>query len=235
VGIQSVRRDSLRSQIIRQMMELIASGQFAPSECLPPERELALQFDVSRAAVREAIGILSAQGFLEVRHGSGTYVNPVSAWNTLDPTFLLLQSEKAAIIELLEVRESLEPDIAFWAAQRATEADIAQLEQQLQADSTSTVERHVEMDTAFHQLLVQACHNRVFLVLSNSISELLHESRRRSYTHDGLPRSRYWHAEILRAIKAHDADAAREAMRQHLIQVRGELKQFIERESKLPT
>jgi len=47
-----------------------------------------------------------------------------------------------------------------------------------------------------------------------------------------LPRSRYWHVEILRAIKAHDADAAREAMHQHLIQVRGELKDFIGRDDK---
>jgi DNA-binding FadR family transcriptional regulator len=188
---------------------------------------MAQQFNVSRTAIREAVSILAAQGFLDVRHGSGTYVNPMSSWNTLDPLFLLLQGEKTTLIELLEVRESLEPTIAYLAAQRATQEDIAELEARLQPGLDVTIEKHMEMDTAFHQTLAQIAKNRVFLILYNSIGDLLRESRRRSFAPDGLARAMYWHRQILEAVKAHDPSRAREAMRQHLDQVRGELKNFI--------
>lgn len=215
VLVQTIKRSSLRDQIVRQLVELVVSGQLKPGEALPPERQLAEQLGVSRTAIREAVSIIAAQGFLDVRHGSGTFANPPELWNNLDPVVLLVKGKSAALHELMEVREYVEPTLAQLAAQRATEDDLQALEAALAlGDST---EEAAEADLNFHLLIARASGNRVFEIMLHSVADLMREVRRELFmlpatTDQALAR----HAEVLDRIRAKDAEGAFRVMQQHI-------------------
>ncbi len=83
-------------------------GTFSPGQQLPPERELALQFDVSRPSIREAIQRLEARRLLTRRQGGGTFVSE-SLWQGFsDPLLDLLSTHQEAQLDLLESRHALE-------------------------------------------------------------------------------------------------------------------------------
>ena len=92
-----------------------------------------------------------------------------------------------------------------------------------------TVEQHVDRDTAFHLAIARATHNPVLGMVLSSISEILRESRRRTFAAAGeMPRARQWHRDIYAAVAARDAQAARLAMIGHLEQVQAALSRFIQ-------
>ena len=215
-GVRSVSRNSLKHQLVRQLTEEIVSGQLEPGACLPAERQLAEQFDVSRTVVREAVSILAARGFLNVRHGSGTFINPPTLWNNLDPTVLLLQGKAAALEEMLEVRQLLEPIIARLAAQRASQADIDVLKERL-SDPAESDDEKIDADFAFHLALAEASHNHVLAIMLNSVRELMREVHRdvfmRPLAHE---QAQMRHRAILDKIQQRDEDGAFRAMQQHI-------------------
>lgn len=219
VDIRSVRRESLKDQIVRQLIELIVSGRFGTGDCLPPERELAQLFDVSRTALREAVGIVAAKGLLDVRHGSGIFVTPPEQWNSLDPILLLAKGKDSALQELMDARELLEPEIAALAAERATAEDIHQVEDNLRL--AQTVEEHMENDIQFHLALARLAQNQVLAIMLNSINVLMHEVRREIFVaRDTREQAYFRHRAILEKIKQHDVGGASEAMRLHLREAR---------------
>jgi GntR family transcriptional repressor for pyruvate dehydrogenase complex len=215
----SLQRDKLGEQISHQLLWAISDGRYPPGDRFPGERELARIFNASRIAVREAIGQLSARGIVSVQQGIGTTVNPVSKWNSLDPeVFFLLHSDRA-FAQLIEVRRIVEPESAFLAAQRITDEQVQKLRPLSVLSVDDTQEQHVERDTEFHLEIARAAQNGLLLVIFSSISNLLRESRRYTYSvHSEIPKGHRWHQEILSAIEARDAEAARRAMKGHLDQ-----------------
>src|SRR5262245_46615986 len=113
--IQSTR---IYEEIGRQVKQLIAEGRLKTGDRLPPERELAEKFVVSRTSVREALRALESLGLIEIRPGEGTFVRQVSVDALVGPLALMLPSQREAIGELFEARRVLEPAIAALAASR---------------------------------------------------------------------------------------------------------------------
>lgn len=218
---QSLQSEKLGEQISRQLLENITSGIYQAGDRLPPERELAAIFDVSRVVVREALGSLQAWGIISVRHGRGATVNPVDEWNTLDPQVLLLLHSDEAIHQLMETRRIIEPEMAALAAERITNAELEVLRAHKDLPETDTMEEHTERDINFHLQIAKATHNPVLLMVLTSTSDLLREGRRRIFTVSGeLAKARYWHQAIFDAIERRDPEAARAAMANHTEQVR---------------
>ena len=216
----SVKIDKLGEQIVRQLLRAIVDGHYHPGERLPSERDMALLFHASRIAVREAIGILNTRGIVSVRQGIGTTVNSMSEWNTLDPEVFILLHGNKAVEQLLEVRKIVEPETAFLAAQRITDEQVQKLRPLSILRENDTVGEHVERDTAYHLEIARACHNDVLVTMVSSINIFLRESRRCTYAVAGeIVQGHRWHQEILSAIEARDAEAARRAMMGHLDQV----------------
>ena len=217
---QVVQNEKLSERISHQLLQSIASGHYRPGDLLPPERDLAIAFQVSRVAVREALGSLGAKGILSVRQGRGTTVNPVEMWNTLDPEVLMLLQGDRVFDKLIEMRSILEPELAALAATNITPAEIEEMRLISDLPETDTMEQHVERDTAFHVSIARATHNPVLLIVFSSISDLLRESRRRTFSVPGaIVEARHWHHAIFDAIEKQDAEAARQAMAAHLGQV----------------
>ena len=224
---QVVRTTSLSAQISRQLLEAIFSGHYKTGEQLPSERDLALMFNTSRVAVREALGGLIAKGILSTRQGSGTIVKPIEQWNTLDPMILLLRDGDSAFDQLHEVRRIIEPESCSLAAERIRPEEIEALRSLAELPLTDTIEQHVDRDIRFHAAIARATKNTVLQIVQSSITDLLRESRRRSFLVPGeLALARQWHKTIFTAIERHDSAGARQAMVEHLSQVRHSLDSY---------
>lgn len=221
-----IKSARLYEQIVERIQESITSGSLRAGEKLPPERELAEQFNVSRTAVREAVKALREKGLVEIRRGRGTFVSDVSdsTRDIVRGSFDLLMRVEAryALDNLLEVRAMLEPQIAAMAAEKAVETDIAALEEAVETmdSALDDAELFIRADHEFHLILARATQNVLIPVLIDAVVELLMEQRARIFNVEGGPeRGQFHHKHILATVKQKDPVAAREAMEAHLEQV----------------
>lgn len=223
--IQPVTRQRLYEKVADQIQGLIASGSLAAGDRLPNERTLAEQFDVSRTVVREALKTLAVRGLIEVRPGQGTFVVDATG-DTLSRSFqtmLYLDQGEDPYSSLVEVREILEPEIAYRAALRARPENVTAMR-----EAVASMDAHmhdmagfIRADDAFHLALAVATQNAFVPRLLSSVVDVLHEHRSRIFrTAGGAQRGQSHHKRILRAIEDGAPEAAREAMRGHLAQVR---------------
>jgi len=234
VLIEPVKRSRIYEHIVEQIRALIREGRWAPGDQIPPERELAERFRVSRTSVREALRALEMQGVIDSRQGGGTFVRTADTEALVPPLAAAILRGRQELAEVLEVRELIEPGIARGAAQRASAEHIAQLESLLERQRHCILEGRpfVDEDTAFHYTLAQAADNHILLRLHNLILDLLRESRQ-SYLHvpDRPQLSLRGHEAILSAIKAHDPQAAYDASLEHITLVRDGILRALETEA----
>jgi DNA-binding FadR family transcriptional regulator len=217
--IQALEPQRLYRQIAEQLRSLIASGEFGPGERLPAERDLAKQLAVSRPSVREALIALEVEGWVEVRVGSGVYVQgrkkpnghakvPATEWGPL---------------ELIRARRVIEGEIASLAAQQAKRKHIAAMKSAI-ASMKDDADRNVaplDGDRAFHTAVASACDNAVLLETVERFWDARHGPlfERLGDWFESVPSWRIAiaeHEHVLAAIAAHDAEAARAAMQQHM-------------------
>jgi GntR family transcriptional repressor for pyruvate dehydrogenase complex len=208
---------------VEQIRALIREGRWAPGDQIPPERELAERFRVSRTSVREALRALEMQGVIDSRQGGGTFVRIADTEALVPPLAAAILRGRRELAEVLEVRELIEPGIARRAAARAKDEHVSELENllQQQRECIEQGRSFVDEDTAFHYTLARAANNHILLRLHNVILDLLRESRQ-SYLHvpDRPQMSLRGHEAILGAIKNQDAESAYQASLAHITEVR---------------
>lgn len=221
---KAIQTSRLYEQIVKQIEDSLEKGALKAGDQLPAERELAEQFGVSRTAVREAMKALREKGLIEAFPGRGTFITSETS-NSIRLTFdrLIKADLREGTLQLVEVREILEPEIAALAAQRANEEFLQQLRESIAVmeDSKRDPEQFIEADLDFHLALAEAAANPFILSLIDSIVGLLREQRMSIFKVEGGPeRGQYHHKRIFEAIENRDPVGAREAMRAHLRQVR---------------
>jgi len=221
---QPIKPKKVSSQIADQIRESILAGDFSPGDKLPPERELAEMFGVSRPSVREALNILSSSGLVMSYQGGGTVVlSLVEAGHGGGALSELIRSQQERALEVIEVRKCMESWTAYFAAQRALPEDLGRMEEILVG-----MERNLEgrlpsedLDANLHIVIARSTHNIVWLHLMQSIFDAMKEFQR------GVWRAVYLtsedhhllyqhHAAIVTAIRTRDAEGARQAMMHHL-------------------
>lgn len=211
-------------RVVQQIEQWILDGSMKPGDQLPGEHDLALQFGVSRTAVREAAKTLREKGLIEPCSGRGTFVTHGMSQvmrQSLDLMAKMVQLDGSA--HLGEVRNILEPHIAALAAIRAEEQHLRSMREAFQTmdQNLENPDGYIEADLEFHLALAEAAGNPLILSLLHSIVGLLREERIRLFQVKGAPeRSQRHHKHILESVEQHDAKAAREAMRAHLQDVR---------------
>ncbi|HEX9289522.1 MAG TPA: GntR family transcriptional regulator, partial [Anaeromyxobacteraceae bacterium] len=129
LSFTAVRRTRLFEDVARQVQQLIVDGTLTPGDLLPPERQLAERFGVSRNSVRDAIRVLELAGLVIARQGEGNVVAEVSASTLVAPIALLLTRKRKLVAELLEVRKMLKPALAARAAVHASSEQIARMDE----------------------------------------------------------------------------------------------------------
>ena len=224
--LQTVAPQRLYRQIAEQVRQLMASGEFALGSRLPAERDLALQLGVSRPSVREALIALEVEGMIEVRTGSGIYVQRTELPNKSTPTETDANTPADwGPLEVMSARLLVEAEVAALAATHAQKADLKAIKAGLQQMKLEAAHDQVprEGDEAFHEAIAQACGNSVLLDTVQRYWQArngpLFERLGDYFEH---PES--WqaaigeHQQVLLAIEAHDPSAARKAMQKHLRQ-----------------
>src|SRR5579862_6593113 len=218
-----IRASRLYEQIVQQVEESIHKGALKPGDQLPPERELAEQFGVSRTAVREAVKTLREKGLVEAYPGRGTFITDGSSNTMKQSLHRMMRSGNEGFAFLAEVRAILEPEIAALATTRADKEDLAAMREQVEVMDASQTDpdAYIEADLDFHLALAEAAGNPIILSLIDSIVGLLREQRLGTFETPGGPqRGQYYHRRILAAIETRNAEQARSEMRAHLQQVR---------------
>jgi GntR family transcriptional repressor for pyruvate dehydrogenase complex len=221
-----IQSERLYEQIVSQIEQRIEKGDLKVGDQLPSERELAEQFAVSRTAVREAVKALREKGLVEILAGRGTFITNGTADKIRTSLgFLMKIGTTKGAANLVEVREILEPEIAAMAAVRITDEYIVAMQDAVNimevATASNNSEAFVEADLDFHLALAEATQNPIIPALMDSVIDLLREQRKR--TGDitgGLARGQHHHKIILEAVIKRDPEAARQAMQNHLQQVR---------------
>jgi GntR family transcriptional repressor for pyruvate dehydrogenase complex len=214
-----IKSTRIYEEIVRQVKAMIAEGRLKGGDRLPPERDLAEKFVVSRTSVREALRALESLGLVEIRPGEGTFIRQMSVEALVEPLALLMVSQREATGELFEARRLLEPALAALAATRATPEEIQEMARILeeQAREVAAGRTGLAQDAQFHAAIGAASHNRAITRIAHAIMDLLAQSREESLNTPGRPtRSHDSHRRVLAAIRGRDAEGARLAMLEHL-------------------
>jgi GntR family transcriptional repressor for pyruvate dehydrogenase complex len=222
MDIEPVKSTRIYEEIVRQIKQLIADGKLKSGDQLPPERDLAEKFMVSRTSVREALRALQSRGLVEIRAGEGAFVRDISVETLIEPLALVILPHREAVGELFEARRLLEPAIAALSARRATTEELAEMERILeeQAREVAAGRTGVVQDSALHAAIANSAHNRAITRIVSALMDLLSQSREESLHTPGRPTRSYEdHRRVLDAIRRRDEVAAHRAMLDHLIAV----------------
>ncbi len=224
--MQSSKVGSLTHRTAEALRVRIADGQLQSGERLPTEKEMAVEFGVSRTVVREAVAGLRADGLIKARHGVGVFVaakresgRPASGGN--DVTFAT-----ASILDVLELRMAVEVHAAGLAAVRRSwsqEERIWNAAEQMRLAMEAGTPTET-LDLAFHRSIAEASNNPAFVVFfdqlgqaaipSNSVVSRIESEKIRE---QHLNRCQSEHFVIFDAISRNDVQAARSSMQSHLI------------------
>lgn len=214
---QSVEKTKLSYEVAEQITQAIVEGRFQTGDALPPARKLALQFDVSRPIVREALTILQIQGYINIKHGKGAFVKDPASDILNVPVEEWLKQNSKLVEDFYEARLVIEPACAERAARFATNQDIAILQELLSTAESLLEESNASVlvgpDIDFHSQIASMANNpflkkmlEAVIIPENDIRKvILRLPNHQMITHRD-------HTRIFVAIKEHDPDAAREAM-----------------------
>jgi len=202
-----------RYQVVaKQIIGLIDSGEFSPGSRLPGERELAERLGVSRVTIREAEIALEAQGYIAVKTGSGVYVcprlpNDLSALADIDA------------FELTTVRAVVEGESAALAALNMSPAALEVLEETVRVMSGNDEEAEAA-DERFHLLIAENSGSPIIEHFVRSLWRMRNEAPHVVQVYSNVCKSGFEdrvaeHGAVLDAIRNHDPNAARLAMREH--------------------
>ncbi|UQZ35103.1 FadR family transcriptional regulator [Paenibacillus sp. PK3_47] len=209
----------------RAILTQIEEGRLQPGQKLPSVVDLSLSFGVGRSTIREALSALKATGWIDVKHGGGTFVNkvlPPSPGNSHDP---FKHSEN--VKEILEVRIWLESGSAAFAAERRNEKDLERLkviiEQMEHALAMNNTQMSEHADIEFHLAIAAASHNELLNTLMGSLASKLTETmgktRQLWFFEDKSSAALLLqeHHSIYEAISAQDSRLASQLIQAHLL------------------
>jgi len=210
-------------QVYRHLIEMLASGAFAPGAKLPAERVMAERLNVPRSAVRNAFAVLEARGAIVRLIGSGTFVAPPPPG--LAPIAPIAIND-ASPTEIMEARLLIEPHLAPLAVAHATAADFERMEDCTRRSAeTDTFEAFEHWDAALHQAIAEATHNRLIIELYGTITRARDQAdwgelKRKSRTTQRRLAYLDEHRRIVAALTARDAAKAEAELLAHLRHVR---------------
>jgi GntR family transcriptional repressor for pyruvate dehydrogenase complex len=216
--LQPVERQTLATVVLRRLMEFIDQGSLQPGDPLPPQHELARRLSVSRTVLREAMQGLASLGVIEIRPGSGCYVQERE--RRLDTDALLEAYTHEAALEVIEARMVIEVELAGLAALRATDDDLQRLEASLARIKRATARGRptFALTAEFHRLLARTAHNGVLYRLAQLLRRptLAEGVRVERELPDVAAHEHETHVRLYLAIRDRDEAAARRLMREHL-------------------
>jgi GntR family transcriptional repressor for pyruvate dehydrogenase complex len=220
---------SVTDAVTEKLESMIVEGTFKPGDSLPPERQLARDFSVSRASLRQALSVLEYRGLILSKQGGGNYVCDVIKRSFSDPLLDLIKRHHELKFQIIELRQTLECSAAFYAAERATAEDrviIRKRLDQLKAivpmnnpaeEARADLELHLAIADASHNVPLSLMLRNIYSLLLSEIEEnlrLVHQVNINSLKLHGQ------HQEMVELIIAGDSKGARRVVNEHLELIR---------------
>jgi GntR family transcriptional regulator, transcriptional repressor for pyruvate dehydrogenase complex len=223
--IEPIKKSRLSEHVGNILLQMIKDKVFKPGDQLPSERELAEQFQVSRASIREALKIMEKTGYLESRVGvgGGTFVREITLDIIIDPFAEFLESEDNMVMEMLDFRLIIETEFARIAAVQRTAADLNAISASLDLMQLDIAAGGIGLagDNGFHEAVARATHNNVFEKMLQMSKTLLNKTRETTLRLKNQPKSSLSdHRAIYQAIEEGDGDKAASLMHQHICKAR---------------
>jgi len=217
---------NLHGHVIQQLGVRIVSGQLQPGDALPREEALAVEMDVSRTALREAMRVLSAKGLVEARPKVGTRVREERYWQQLDADVLAWRCASMPptdfVQKLAQMREIFEPAAAAFAARRRDAAQLKELETAYRAmEAARNSDEWAEADLQFHEAVLVATNNELMISLFSVVetalgSYFVQSARKTGDFKYSLP----YHQQVFEAIRKRQPEMARDAMQKMIVDSR---------------
>ncbi|MBD8548565.1 FadR/GntR family transcriptional regulator [Sphingomonas sp. CFBP 8760] len=222
--------DKLYKLIAQRLLTQLQSSRFVVGQRMPTERELAVEYGVSRNTVREALIVLEARGWIAITHGRGVEVLRIA--NESPMTF---DDSEVGSFKLIEARRLIEGEVCALAAPGVTPHELAHLEGLLEAMTDANREIAERADREFHLTIARATNNEAIIAVVQSLWDWRYWSATAKQllvdvADNGMQDRIVEHRAILDALRSASAGSARTAMRNHLDRVRDHLLAAIEQE-----
>lgn len=219
---QAAKKNSkISDQIIDQIRDAILSGRLKPGDHLSSEKELADQFGVSKATMREALRVLEVMGLIEMRKGvsGGIFIAEVGMRTTIHSIINFLHFQSVSIREITMLRYLIEPTVARIAASKVTDQDILNLKR-IVGENHSEADNAVSKEIGFHRYLARIAENTLLILIVDFVDNLLDSLKSKTKLgptfYKDVQKS---HQKILDHIIKKDGSGAAQAMTQDLLDV----------------
>lgn len=220
---EPIVRRKLSDEVFERLKALIESGELQPGDEMPSERMLMERFQVGRPAIREAMQALANMGLIGISHGERAKVLQPTAKSLLRQVDvaakIMLSASSDSLEHLKSARIFFERGMVREAAERATPADIAELEETLkrQHAALGDSEAFIAADMAFHSRIAQISGNPIFTAVSEAMLGWLKEYHTEMLIWSGKENvTLSEHEEIIDCIRRGNPDEAEQAMIKHL-------------------
>ncbi len=215
IKLNPVSRSRLHEDIVSQIQKKIIREDLKAGEKLPPERELAMDLNVNRATLREALKKLEVQGLVEIRHGDGVYVKDFLESESLEVLKAMMYREEGVdpeiIDSLLFARSALLPEVAAMAAKKRNDDHVRKLKEIVEAKNALPV---LEADLAVHQTIARASGNYLVIFILNFFNKLFRDYGKFYFSDpENENRSRKFHRDVYEAIAKRDPHKAKRIMK----------------------
>jgi DNA-binding FadR family transcriptional regulator len=210
-----IGKQNLKTRVYELLLDMIIDGKLKVGDMLPAERVLSEELGVSRTVLREAIKSLETRGVLTVTHGKGIVVNPVTGTEISHAFMLYLRRKQQQIplMDLLEFRSIVEPQVAKLAASKITEEELEKLEDIIERMKAAidNVDQFNKVDLEYHIELAKITRN-IFLI--TVMEELIIPIRESIFATGGIHVKKVFeeHYEVFKCIKAKKPEEASRAM-----------------------
>ena len=226
--MEPVRKRKLFQEVLDRLIGAISSKEFPPGSKLPSERELMAMLGVGRPAIREAMQSLQQMGLILISHGErARVINPtpdVIVDQISSAMIMMLATNARGMDELKEARLLLETALVAMATRKATERDLARLEECIRVlhEARGDHAAFVAADMAFHGVIAGMSDNSMIAAVTKGMLDWLSRFKRDLVSVPGAERVTILeHERIFKAIANGEAEAAATAMAEHITRANG--------------
>ena len=217
--MKAIQRMSITDSVVADIKEMIMSGEYKIGEKLPTEMKLCDQMGVSRSCVREAIRVLQAIGYVEIRPGKGAFV--ANYQKSTDNSSLWYDVEGVKFYDFMEVRMAIETLSVRLAVERATDKQIRELREIhtsfVEATEKRDMLKMIMLDELFHTKIITFTNNQLLININKQLLERFRIYRGDSFTNKMVYKNAVEpHERILLCFEMRNPSSAVEEMRKHL-------------------
>ena len=216
--LKKIDTSQIKNQVYESCKKMIVNGSWKPGTKLPSESQLCEELGVSRVSIRSALQALEARGFIDIRRGEGSFVNHFNLADHLKLLVPVFALERSDVMEVIEYRLIVEPNIMPLVIERASEEDIKSLEKiyKQMEESVDDIRKFATLDEQFHLRLVDIISNNVIQRIYTVLFEIFNSSWLEICEVLGVKDGLFYHLEMINAIRNRKIDEAVAIMYKHV-------------------